>query len=209
MSLSTSWSPVNVAEGIMKPPAYISSAWLPFPVELRLGSSDSVCPATTTELFPDWLPLWIMRSKLVISEFSIGSWGTAASPGGPDKLRSEDNDEESDWTAGLSSSSDMGWEDEASVRMFLEMTRKTFKNLDFVSKLWQHIKWKPWEAPTSCGSVVVVCRQGTAERTETGHDDQTQRDQDDLRTHTNTLFISLLNVQSDKLLISFFTQETN
>lgn len=37
------------------------------------------------------------------------------------------------------------------------------------------------EALTSRRSVVVVCSL-TAERTETGHDDQTQRDQDDLRT---------------------------
>lgn len=46
----------------------------------------------------------------------------AASSGGPDWLSSEGGDEESDWTAGLSPSSAVGWEEEGSVRMFLEIT---------------------------------------------------------------------------------------
>lgn len=46
------------------------------------------------------------------------------------------------------------------------------------------------EGPTSCGSVVVVCRRAAAERTETRHDDQTERDEDDLRTeNTQNMFI--------------------
>ena len=65
-----------------------------------------------------------MPSKPVFSGISAGSCSTAAPSGGPDWLRSESCDEESDWTAGPSASSAVGWEEMGSVRMFLEITGK-------------------------------------------------------------------------------------
>lgn len=44
---------------------------------------------------------------------------------------------------------------------------------------------------TSCWSVVVVGGRVSAERAETGHDDQTEGDQDDLMTHTHTIIMEL------------------
>lgn len=52
------------------------------------------------------------------------------------------------------------------------------------------------ERLTSCWSVVVVvCRRAAAERAETRHDDQTQRDQDDLRTQTQFYVSALCSVE--------------
>lgn len=78
----------------------------------------------------------------------------AAPSGGPDRtdLSSEGGDEESDWTAGLSASSADGWEDEGSVRMFLEITGVTEEYLDFVSvvsHVARHITRLPDESLTA------------------------------------------------------------
>ena len=116
---------------------YISSAWaglvgsgLPVPVtDLRPIASCSLCPATTAELFPDWLPSGTVPSKPVFSGVSIGSWRMSVPSAGPDWLSSDlvssDGGEESDWTGGLFPSSSVGREEEGSVRMFLEITRMT------------------------------------------------------------------------------------
>lgn len=102
--------------------AGLAASLLPFST-FDLSASSSVCPATRTELFPDWLPFWIVASKSVFSRFSTGSWMMAAPSRGSDWLSSEGSDEESDWTAGLSASSVIVCEEEGSVRMFLEITR--------------------------------------------------------------------------------------
>lgn len=130
---------------------------------------------------------------------------------GPDWLSSDlvisdGGDEESDWTGRLFPSSSVGREEEGSVRMFLEITGKieeesftlllyhrinqnrlnmsdvTPTSLDEIQLKQQEVMS---ERLTSCWSVVVViCRRAAAERAETRHDDQTQRDEDDLRTQT-------------------------
>lgn len=44
---------------------------------------------------------------------------------------------------------------------------------------------------TSCWCVVVIGGRVSSERAETGHDDQTERDQDDLTTHTHTIIMEV------------------
>lgn len=138
-------------------------------------------------LFPDWL-----SSRVVFSSFPVDSRRTTAAP------PSDGPGGTSSGGGGEGSASSVGWEEkEGSVRMFLEITGET-KHFNFLSKsrkctpkgIFPHESLTA-AAPTSCRPVVVGGGRAAAERAETGHDEETQRHQDDLRTNTHGTFVAV------------------